>query len=176
MIELAPFTDADIDRLIAWIPDATVLGQWAASGFTWPFTRAQMEAHMRKTGEGNGRVYKVLHDGAVVGHVELQRVDPVHQCVQIWRVLVDPAHRSKGICTTLMRATLQIAFDDLHMHRVELTVFDFNKAAIACYARVGFRTEGVRREMFSGPDGRRWSEVVMSILVREWEQCKSELW
>jgi hypothetical protein len=32
---------------------------------------------------------------------------------------------------------------------------------------------GVRREMFNGPVGRRWSEVVMSILAREWEQCRS---
>jgi len=114
----------------------------------------------------------VLKDGGVVGHVELQGADPVHRCVQIWRVLVDPAHRGKGVGTALMRAALSIAFNDLRMHRVELSVFDFNKPAIACYARVGFRTEGVRREMFKGPDGRRWSEIVMSILAREWEADK----
>lgn len=52
------------------------------------------------------------------------------------------------------------------MHRVELSVFDFNHAALSCYERVGFRREGVRREMFRAGD-RYWSEVVMSILSRE---------
>jgi len=53
------------------------------------------------------------------------------------------------------------------MHRVELAVFDFNQAAIACYERVGFHREGVRREMFESGDG-YWSEIIMSMLESEW--------
>ena len=71
-----------------------------------------------------------------------------------------------------MHAVLSTAFDDLRMHRVELSVFDFNKPAIACYARVGFRAEGVRRELFRAPDGQFWSEMVMSILAHEWVASK----
>ena len=68
-----------------------------------------------------------------------------------------------------MRAALGVAFDQLQMHRVELAVFDFNQAAIACYERVGFRREGVRREMFRSHDG-YWSEIVMSMLESEWNR------
>jgi hypothetical protein len=48
MVELAPFIEHDIDRLVGWIPDAVDLSQWAASGFAWPFMRTQMEVHMRE--------------------------------------------------------------------------------------------------------------------------------
>jgi RimJ/RimL family protein N-acetyltransferase len=67
-----------------------------------------------------------------------------------------------------MRTSLAFAFDELKMHRVELSVFDSNRAAIACYERAGFRSEGVRREMFRASDG-YWSEIVMSILATEWD-------
>jgi hypothetical protein len=41
-----------------------------------------------------------------------------------------------------MRALVRLAFDDLSLHRLSLSVFDFNGAAISCYERVGFVKEG----------------------------------
>jgi RimJ/RimL family protein N-acetyltransferase len=176
MLELAPFTDADIDRLVAWMPDPRALALWTGSGFVWPFTRAQMETHMRERGQRGGLLYKAVDDGIVVGHVELHGADSLHRGIRVARVVVDPAHRGKGTGTTLMQAALRVAFADLRMHRAELAVFDFNKQAIACYLRVGFRAEGTRREMFKSPDEQWWSEIVMGILAREWaNQNKSRL-
>lgn len=70
----------------------------------------------------------------------------------------------------MMRAALAMAFGELRMHRVELGVFDVNPAAIACYERVGFRRDGVRRDSFlaSAEPERYWSEVMMSVLEAEW--------
>jgi hypothetical protein len=55
MVARAPFTDADVDRLIAWISSPQLLSQWAASGFSYPLTQAQMEAHMRTSAEPRAR-------------------------------------------------------------------------------------------------------------------------
>ena len=33
MIRLEPFTEADVDRLIGWLPDAAFLIQWGGPGF-----------------------------------------------------------------------------------------------------------------------------------------------
>ncbi len=41
---------------------------------------------------------------------------------------------------------LKVAFDELHLHRVSLGVFDFNSSAIACYEKAGFKKESLRRE------------------------------
>jgi RimJ/RimL family protein N-acetyltransferase len=137
MVTLVPFTDTDVDRLIAWISSPQLLGQWAATGFSYPLTRAQMEAHMRKSAESGSFMFKVMDpDLSVVGHVELGSIDRLNRSLRIGRVLVAPERRGRGIGVELMRATLEVAFDQLQMHRVELAVFDFNQAAIACYERV----------------------------------------
>ena len=167
MVTLASFTEADIDRLIGWIGSPDLLGQWAASTFSYPLTRAQLEVHTRQSATRGASIYKVLdHDGSVVGHVELGSIDRLNRSLRIGRVLVSPEHRRRGIGTALMRAALAVAFEQLQMHRVELSVFDFNQAAIACYERVGFRREGLRREMHKASDA-YWSEIVMSILESE---------
>ena len=66
----------------------------------------------------------------------------------------------------MMSAALETAFQELGAHRVELGVFDVNPAAIACYERVGFQRDGVRRDSFlvSEEPARYWSEVIMSVL------------
>jgi RimJ/RimL family protein N-acetyltransferase len=67
----------------------------------------------------------------------------------------------------MVRRVVQVGFERLRLHRIDLVVFDFNASAIACYERAGFLKEGCLRE------ARRigeeyWSLVQMSILETEW--------
>ena len=59
------------------------------------------------------------------------------------------------------------AFERLGLHRVALSVFEFNPRAIRCYEKVGFRIEGRSREAV-WRDGAFWDEVHMGILAGEW--------
>jgi RimJ/RimL family protein N-acetyltransferase len=60
------------------------------------------------------------------------------------------------------------AFTRLPLHRVALTVFDFNTRAIRAYEKCGFVVEGRAREAIFR-DGRYWDEIHMSVLADEWE-------
>lgn len=67
----------------------------------------------------------------------------------------------------MVRKIVEIGFEQLGLHRIELVVFDFNEAAIRCYEKCGFVKEGLLR------DARRvgneyWSLYIMSILESEW--------
>ena len=166
---LAEFRDADIDRLVAWISSPELLGQWAGSAFDFPFTRAQMQAHLGATGgRGERYVFKALHSESAepVGHIELGAIDRAHGSARIGRVFVAPEHRGRGYGKQMTQHVLEIAFGRMRLHRVELSVFDFNVPAIACYERVGFQREGVRRDVYRRPDG-FWSEILMSVLAPE---------
>jgi RimJ/RimL family protein N-acetyltransferase len=59
------------------------------------------------------------------------------------------------------------AFERLHLHRVALTVFQFNERAIRSYQKAGFRIEGRARDAIFR-DGRYWDEIHMSVLSDEW--------
>jgi RimJ/RimL family protein N-acetyltransferase len=168
-ILLIPFTSADVDRLLGWIRSPEELLLWTASSFGFPLTREHIEGHLRDSAErGDRKIFKAVEEERTeaVGHIELGAIDPRNRSVRIGRVLVDPARRGQGLGAAMMRAAVDMAFRELGAHRVELGVFDVNPAAIACYERVGFRHDGVRRDSFlaSAEPVRYWSEVIMSIL------------
>ncbi|MEA2603687.1 MAG: hypothetical protein QOF89_4679 [Acidobacteriota bacterium] len=181
MINLLPFTAADIDRLIGWIPSPEALQMWTAWSFGFPLTREHLEGHMRESAErGDRLLFKAVEtgEGKVVGHIELGAIDHRNHSLRLGRVLLDPEARGQGLGTAMMRSALTLSFETLFkMHRVELAVFDVNPRAIACYERAGFRYEGTSRESFlvAGTAGTYWSIITMSILASEWAALRPHL-
>ena len=170
-LRLVPFHQRDFDTLIGWIRSARELLEWAGPVFTYPLDAAQLERHCRRRrGSADRRLYTVL-DGstqAAIGHVELCDIHSTHRSARLCRVLIGPRdQRRRGWGALAVRAALAIAFDELRLHRVSLGVFDFNAAAIGCYAKVGFRREGLLRDARRFED-EYWSLLAMSILEDEW--------
>jgi len=171
-IELEPFTEADVDRLIEWVPSVEFLLQWAGPGFKFPLDRGQLERHLAKaTGENPDRlIYTAVNSetGETVGHGELLGIDRQNRSATIGRMLVGPPElRGKGIGEQIVRELLRVAFQELSLHRVVLRVLDFNKLAIRCYEKVGFKQEGLLRDVYKLGE-EYWSLCIMSILEHEW--------
>ena len=78
----------------------------------------------------------------------------------------------RGFGTEATRLMVDHAFGALGLHRVALTVFEFNERAIRAYVTCGFTTEGRAREAI-WRDGRWWHEVSMSILESKWRQRRA---
>lgn len=76
-----------------------------------------------------------------------------------------------GYGTEATALMLGHAFDTLHLHRVGLSVFEFNERAIRSYRRCGFQVEGRARGAI-WRDGRFWDEIQMSILEPEWQALR----
>ena len=74
----------------------------------------------------------------------------------------------QGYGTEATALMVDHAFTRLELHRVALTVFEFNPRAIRAYEKVGFIEEGRARQAILR-DGRYWDEIHMSILASEWE-------
>jgi RimJ/RimL family protein N-acetyltransferase len=62
---------------------------------------------------------------------------------------------------------LDFAFRELNLHRVQLTVFAYNTAALALYEKLGFTREGIHREALHR-EGQRYDMILFGILRREW--------
>ena len=82
--------------------------------------------------------------------------------------LGDSANWSKGYGNEATRLALGFAFNELNLHRVQLTVFDYNSRAIHLYEKLGFQQEGIYRE-FLQRDGRRFDMYLYGLLRHEWE-------
>lgn len=74
----------------------------------------------------------------------------------------------KGYGREAMQLVLRYGFNELNLHRIQLTVFEYNERAIALYEKLGFQREGVYRE-FMQRDGKRYDMYLYGLLRREWD-------
>jgi RimJ/RimL family protein N-acetyltransferase len=74
-----------------------------------------------------------------------------------------------GYGSEATRLMVDHALGTLGLHRVALSVFEFNERAIRAYLACGFTIEGRAREAI-WRDGRWWDELSMSVLEPEWRE------
>lgn len=111
---------------------------------------------------------RVAADDSLIGIVELDGI-LWNQRVGWVSLLIGAADsRGKGFGHEAMELTLRFAFHELNLHRLQLTVFEYNTPAIALYERLGFRREGTYRE-FLERDGQRYDMLLYGLLRSEWE-------
>ncbi len=178
MIKLEPFVQSDFQQLIDWVDSEELLIQWCGSLFSFPLTTRSLEWYIRDTNvphDSNAFVYKAVdtETGEVVGHISLGGLSWKNRSSRISRVLVSPNALKKGICGQMTKAVLKIGFEELGLHRVDLGVYENNKAALNCYLKSGFNIEGVSRDVLWF-NNEFLSLVEMAILEDEWRTlyCK----
>ncbi|WP_242257052.1 GNAT family N-acetyltransferase [Bacillus cereus group sp. BfR-BA-01379] len=171
VIKLETFKKSDFKQLIGWIDSEEFLIQWSGNAFTYPLNEQQLEKYI--TSE-NTLAFKVIDEESkkVIGHISLGQIDNINKSARIGKVLVgDTRMRGRSIGKHMMKAVLQIAFEELKLHRVTLGVYDFNTSAISCYEKIGFVKEGLLRE--SKKVGETyWNLWEMSMLEYEWSDKK----
>ena len=77
---------------------------------------------------------------------------------------VVPEHRGRGIGSELMERAIATAWRR-HFTRIELTVREDNRPAIALYRRLGFKSEGTRQNAVR-VDGKHFNLLAMALLKR----------
>ncbi|WP_101846028.1 GNAT family N-acetyltransferase [Halobacillus sp. Marseille-P3879] len=173
MVRLEHFGKKDYDQLIQWVESPAFLLQWAGPHFSYPLTYNQLDEYIKGANQEQSPlfVYKAVEHSTnqAVGHIALNNIDLHNHSGRIGKVLVRREARGRGIGLLMIKGVLQIAFENLNLHKVTLGVFDFNEPAIKTYKKAGFQIDGLLR------DHRRfneeyWSLYEMSILYREWKQ------
>lgn len=79
-----------------------------------------------------------MNDTKVIGSVELDFIRWDKKECSICRFLIAEEFRSNGKGTKALKAILEYAYNILDMHSINLNVFDFNRAALRCYTKLGF--------------------------------------
>jgi RimJ/RimL family protein N-acetyltransferase len=172
-IELHSTSVESIARLTDWVRGPDELFDWAGASFAHPLDESQLADHLAESDDEH-EPFRLPFDGLrpgadkPVGYVELCQVEPSHGSGTICRMLVAPSARRAGVGGALTRAALARGFEELGLHRIDLRVFDDNEAAIRMYEGVGFRAEGVLRDVRRDHTGRYRSYRVMSMLESEW--------
>ncbi|MGE6486839.1 GNAT family N-acetyltransferase [Paenisporosarcina sp. NPDC076898] len=83
-------------------------------------------------------------------------------------IALGPEFHGKGFGTEAMQLLTIYGFNELNLHRLQLTVFGYNEGAIKLYESLGFKHEGTFRE-FLQRDGKRQDMHLYGLLVSEVE-------
>lgn len=105
--------------------------------------------------------------GRLIGTCALSQLDADNGSATFHITIGESDAWGRGFGTEATRLMLAHAFETLGLHRIALSVFEFNQRAIRAYASCGFIMEGRARESI-WRDGRWWDEITMSILSAEW--------
>ena len=76
-------------------------------------------------------------------------------------------YQNQGFGSEAIQWTLQWAFCFNNLHRIELDAFEHNEGAQRLYERLGFRKEGIRKEVVYC-NGKYWDVIEFAALQREW--------
>lgn len=112
-------------------------------------------------------VLVIEHDSQVVGSIQWsEEDDPQYRHASI-DIYLDPRVHRQGLGTDAVRTLARHLIDDHGHHRLVIDPAADNEAAIACYAKVGFRAVGVMRQYERGPDGTWHDGLLMDLVAGE---------
>lgn len=109
---------------------------------------------------------RTLADDTLIGFVVLFNIKWSNQTAEMAIGIGDKAYRGKGYGQDALMLILNYGFQELNLHRIGLTVMDYNKAAIRAYERVGFVHEGTQRQAVHR-QGKRYDLLYYGILREE---------
>ncbi len=114
----------------------------------------------------------VRADDRLIGSCAFSQLDAENGSALFHITIGERAEWGRGYGTEATRLMVDHAFGSLQLHRIALSVFEFNDRALRAYRRCGFQVEGRAREsIWRG--GRWWDEISMSMLASDWQALRA---
>ena len=169
-VYLRPRDIADVDPFVMWLNDEEIR-QYLLMSF--PLNRITEREYIEKRhsrDDRNIRLGIVLKENnQLIGGIGLSGISVPHRHATLGLFIGDKSCWSKGCGTEAIKLMLGYGFDELNLHRISLSAFDFNKRAMRAYEKAGFTKEGLLHDGIY-KNGRYWDVHPMAILESEWRE------
>jgi RimJ/RimL family protein N-acetyltransferase len=164
-VRLRAIERSDIPTFVRWLNDPEVTQYLKVY---MPMSQAQEERWFEaQLEQRDGFILGIeTLDGKLIGNVALAHIDWKNSRAGLGIVLGEKEYWGQGYGTDAITALLGFAFKQMNLHSVHLTAYEYNKRAIRCYEKCGFKLEGrMRQAHFCG--GQYHDELAMGILREE---------
>lgn len=164
---LRPPEREHLDLLLRWFNDPEVT-QYVLR--YRPLGRAEEEEWLAKVNRSPEEMVLLIvaREGDVpIGTCGLHRIGLPNRNAELGIAIGEKAYWNRGFGREAMNLLCGYGFQTLNLHRIGLSVYEYNHRGVRCYERVGFRPEGRRREARFW-NGRYWDVLEMGLLAREW--------
>jgi aminoglycoside 6'-N-acetyltransferase len=159
-VTLRPAAAGDVPELAAIRADPQVFVRWRGT--------ENLDAEIAgDLDDPDLHLFAIEYEGVVVGAVQWaaeEEPDYRHASIDIF---LDPKLHGRGIGTDSVRTLATYLVDHQAFHRLVIDPAADNAAAIACYAKVGFKAVGVMRQYERDTDGTWRDGLLMDLLAAE---------
>ena len=152
MISLRRLKTEDAVGMLEWLNDFEI-----SQYFTFTHRTHDKDAVLRFIQEAqeseDHRHYAIVdeHD-EYLGTISLKNIDCSNGHAE-YAIAIRKSNHGRGISQTASRLVLEIAKDELHLHKVFLNVLTSNAAAIHLYEKLGFKQKGLFEDHVLKQDG-----------------------
>ena len=168
-IYLRPLDMDDLDSFVMWLNDEEVRQYLSIEIPLNRIREKEFIENLYKRGEDIVLGIVTKKNDQLIGNTALGEVSSTSRCAALGIFIGDKDCWSQGYGTEALRLMLGYGFDQLNLHRIYLTVLEFNARAIHAYEKVGFKREGTFREHFYR-NGKYHDVYYMGILEHEWRK------
>jgi RimJ/RimL family protein N-acetyltransferase len=175
LTRLRPLDVADLDRYLEWINDPEVV---QFLGGTLPLVSRLAETDwLERTARKDvayGDVTLAIEtlEGRHIGSIALHNPKQRDRHCSLGIMIGDKEYWSRGYGTDAIRTLLRLAFDEMNLNRVWLTVDEDNARGIACYRKCGFIEEArLRQDRYCA--GRYHDTLIMGVLASEFRAIET---
>lgn len=160
-VTLRPAEPGDVPALAAIRSTPEVRSRWDDGD-------DDLEAEIAEELQDDDAVRLVIEvDGQVRGVVQFaEEEDSTYRHAGI-DIYLDPAVHGHGFGSDAVRTVARYLIEKRGHHRLVIDPAADNTAAIACYAKVGFKPVGVMRRYERGDDGTWHDGLLMDLLAEE---------
>ncbi|MGE5529242.1 MAG: GNAT family N-acetyltransferase [Patescibacteria group bacterium] len=162
-VSLRPFTRDDLPSMVRWNNDPEVEYYVDCD---LPKTLPDCERWFRANIPSRDyRLYAIEDErGRLIGDLELDHISWRNREAEFRIRIGEKTYWNNGYGTAAVRKLLGLALTELGLHRIYLRVYRFNRRAIRCYEKCGFRKRGLLRR--TGRHAAGWKDIIlMTILI-----------
>lgn len=165
-IYLSPMCIEDAPKYVKWMNDFKVTDgiNSSAKVITLENEIKWLEENC-KTGNYNFAIVKKEND-ELIGICSFHDIDKIYGTATVGIFIGEEENRNKGYGREALNLLISYGFDYLNLYNIMLNVYSFNKNAINCYKKVGFKEFGRRRNAIMQKN-KRYDIIYMDIIREE---------
>ncbi|MFM2483867.1 GNAT family N-acetyltransferase [Celerinatantimonas yamalensis] len=169
-VKFRPLEPDDAAVFLRWSEDRQVT-QYSLSQYVWPQALSDIRSWLASIHQGTTSftVGVCCHKtGKLIGYAGISRMNQINRSGEFFILIGEPHYWGRGIGTDVTQVISDYGFTSLNLHRIELTAYVTNLAAIRAYEKAGYHHEGILRDA-GFRNGQYLDKVVMAVLATDWQ-------
>jgi RimJ/RimL family protein N-acetyltransferase len=164
---LSPISLEDVEKYTEWVNDPEITPLVYIS---FGVISLEDELEILKKLNDDDVVFAIVEKetNKAIGNCGFRNIDNVHRKAHFGIFIGEKTFWNQGIGLEATQLCLDFGFNVLNLHSIELEVADYNKRAIRCYEKAGFKPAGCRRESIFHA-GEYHDVLTFDILANEFE-------